>query len=158
MSRLAAHLTRSLPGALLLSLWLASPGLAQTPEEPSLYDRLGGLPAIALVVSDFVDDFIADPVIMANPVVRERKTADSAPYVKYQVTTLVCEAAGGPCEYRGLDMKQAHDGLGVTAAEWDRMVEIFAATLAQHDVPEQETQELFALLGPSRDDIVVGSN
>jgi hemoglobin len=127
-------------------------------EDKSLYERLGGLQGISLVVSDFVDVFIQDPVIMANPAVKDRKTPDTAPYVKYQVTTMVCQATGGPCEYTGLDMKEAHSGLNVSEKEWDRMVEIFAETLARHNVPERETQELFGILGPTRDDIVVTGN
>lgn len=150
----------SLIGALVALLVLAGPAVAQTAtaEDPALYERLGELPAIALVISDFVDDFVADPVIMANPAVRERKTSDTAPYIKYQVTALVCQLSGGPCEYTGMDMDDAHAGLNVSAEEWDRMVEIFAATLEAHAVPEQETQELFALLGPTRDSIVVAEN
>lgn len=145
--------------ALAFAMAAAAPAAVQAQDAaagPSLYDRLGGLQGIALVVSDFVDDFIQDPVILANPAVRERKSPDAAPYIKFQVTALVCEAAGGPCAYTGLDMATAHEGLNVSAAEWDRMVEIFAATLAAHAVPEREQDELFALLGPNRDDIVVG--
>jgi hemoglobin len=128
---------------------------AQSPAAPaSLYERLGGLPAISLVVSDFMDVFVQDPVIMGNEAVRQRKTADAAPYITYQVTTLVCEATGGPCSYTGLAMTEAHRGLRVTAGEWDRMVEIFSATLQRHNVGEAETQELFAILGPTRDEIV----
>lgn len=129
-----------------------------SPQERSLYERLGGLPAISLVLSDFVDVFIADPLILANPAVRERKTPDSAPYIKFQVTSLVCEATGGPCEYTGLDLRQAHDGLNVSEAEWERMVEIFSETLNRHGVPEQEQQDLFAILGPTKADIVVTAN
>jgi hemoglobin len=55
-------------------------------------------------------------------------------------------------------MKEAHSGLNVSEQEWDRMVEIFAETLGRHDVPEQETQELFGILGPAKDDIVVYGN
>ncbi len=135
---------------------LSQSGPAQ--EEKSLYERLGGLQGISLVVSDFVDDFIQDPVIMSNPRVKERKTLDTAPYVKYQVTTMVCQATGGPCQYTGLDMKAAHDGLRVSEREWDRMVEIFAATLQRHNVPERETQELFGLIAPTKDDIVVAGS
>lgn len=157
MTSLTRSRIRTLIGAVALLPFLASPALSQssTGEDKSLYERLGGLPAISLVVSDFMDDFIADPVIMANPSVRERKTPDAAPYIKFQVTTLVCQLTGGPCEYTGLDMREAHDGLAVTAEEWDRMGAIFAETLASHAVPERETEELFALLGPTRDDIVV---
>jgi hemoglobin len=155
MTRSAAYRFRTLMGSTLLLMLVASPAFAQSPEaEESLYDRLGGLQAIALVVSDFMDVFIADPLIMANPAVRERKTVDTAPYIKFQVTAMTCEATGGPCQYTGLNMRDAHDGLGVTPEEWERMVELFAQTLERHGVPERETQELFAVLGPTRDDIV----
>ena len=150
---------RVLPVILLLVFVGAMPAHAQdNPGGDTLYERLGGLPAISLVVSDFLDVFIADPVILANPAVRERKTPEQAPYIKFQVTTLVCELAGGPCQYTGLDLRTAHEGLNVSAEEWDRMVVIFAETLADHQVPEAEQEELFALVGPARDDIVVGDD
>jgi hemoglobin len=145
-----------LPCALLFAAAANQPVIAQTPERASLYERLGGLPALSLVISDFVDDFVADPLIMANAAVRERKTPDAAPYIKYQVTTLVCEVTGGPCQYTGMGLREAHAGLNVSAAEWDRMVEIFSRTLERHGVPAAEQEEVFAILGPTRDDIVVG--
>lgn len=150
-----SRIIRPLLGVVLLSTAGTSSIHSQTPSQSaSLYERLGGLPAIALVVSDFVDVFIQDPVIIANPAVRERKTRDAAPYVKFQVTSLVCQAAGGPCEYTGMDMREAHADLNVTEEEWDRMVLIFSRTLERHRVPERETQELFAILGPTKADIV----
>jgi len=152
-SRIAA----ALAGALVL---VCSQGaFAQTSGgEESLYDRLGGLPAISLVLTDFVDAFVADPVIMANPAVRERKTGDAVPHVRYQLITLVCEVTGGPCEYHGASLRDAHAGLNVTEAEWTRMGEIFAETLARHQVPERETQELFAIVAPTKADIVVAAD
>jgi hemoglobin len=146
--------TRAVLPVLLLLVVTAVPLQGQTAPPQPLFERLGGLPAISLVVSDFVDVFVQDPVIMANEAVRARKTTDAAPYIKYQVTTMVCEAAGGPCRYTGMSMGEAHAGLRVTPAEWDRMVELFSRTLQQHQVPERETQELFAILGPTRDEIV----
>jgi hemoglobin len=136
----------------------AVPQTGSDADEKSLYERLGELPAIALVVSDFVDVFIQDPLIMANPAVKARKTADTAPYIKYQVTALTCQLTGGPCQYTGLDMKGAHDGLNVSEREWDRMVELFVQTLNKHKVPEAEMQELLGLLGPAKGDIVVAGN
>lgn len=128
---------------------------SQGASDAPLYERLGGLPSIALVISDFVDVFVQDPVILANPAVRERKTPDAAPYIKFQVTSLVCQLTGGPCEYTGLDLREAHAGLNISAEEWDRMVGIFAETLDRHAVPAREQEEIFAIVAPARDDIVV---
>lgn len=159
MTSSVATVVRAGLTTLLLALFIPGTVLAQA-EEPteSLYERLGGLPAIALVISDFMDDFMDDPLIMSNPAVKERKTAETAPYIEYQVITMVCEATGGPCSYSGLDMAAAHDGLNVSAEEWERMVEIFAGTLAARGVGEAEQEELFAILGPLQEDIVAGDD
>jgi hemoglobin len=66
----------------------------------------------------------------------------------------VCEATGGPCTYAGRDMKQTHDGMGVTAGEFDALVEDLVATLDRFDVPKAEQDELLGLLAPMRGDIV----
>jgi hemoglobin len=126
-----------------------------TGDGPSLFDRLGGLEAIAIVVDDFMTAFVQDPVVMANPAVRERKTPERLPYITYQVTTVVCEVTGGPCRYEGATLAAAHAGLNVSAEEWNRMGSVFAATLDRHAVPEAEQEELLAILGGTRSDIVV---
>ncbi len=138
----------------VIALLFSNGSVFSQESEKSLYERLGGIQGIALVVSDFMDDFMEDEVIFANPEVKERKTSEAKPYIRYGVISMVCEATGGPCQYTGKDMKAAHDGLNVTEREWDRMVEILANTLAEHNVPEQETQELFEILGTTKDDIV----
>jgi len=43
----------------------------QPEEEPSLYDRLGGVYSIATVVDDFIDRIMVDPRLNANPQVNE---------------------------------------------------------------------------------------
>jgi hemoglobin len=66
----------------------------------------------------------------------------------------VCEAAGGPCTYTGRSMKETHDGMGVTAGEFDALVEDLVIALDTFNVPEAEKQELLSVLGPMRSDIV----
>lgn len=156
-------MTRTKPttsGIIILTLFLSTgSALAQDAqqqqEEPTLYERLGGLPAISLAVSEFMDAFMQDPLIFSNPAVKERKTPQVAPLIQYRVTTLMCQVTGGPCTYQGPDLKAAHEGLNVSPEEWDRMVEIFVDTLEQLQVPERETEELLAILGSTRGDIVV---
>lgn len=66
----------------------------------------------------------------------------------------LCEATGGPCTYTGRDMRAAHDGMGVTAGEFDALVEDLVATLDEFNVPKAEQDELLSLLAPLRGDIV----
>lgn len=131
-------------------------GMAQAQEEAetSLYDRLGGLPPITVVVSDFIDVLLVDDVLNANPAVDEARKRVPAPYLKYRVTSLVCQATGGPCEYQGRSMYEAHAHLDITEAEWDRMVMLFTELLDEHGVPDQETQELLAIIGSTKGEIV----
>jgi len=66
----------------------------------------------------------------------------------------VCEATGGPCTHAGRAMKETHDDMGVTAGEFDALVEDLVGTLDEFDVPKAEQDELLALLAPMRDEIV----
>ena len=69
--------------------------------EKSLYDRLGGLAPISVVVSDFVDALVSDPVMNENPAIDAARERVPAAYLKYHVTAMVCQATGGPCQYHG---------------------------------------------------------
>lgn len=123
-------------------------------ETASLYDRLGGLMPISVVVSDFLDAVVPDPMLNANPAIDAARKRVPTPYLKYQVTAQVCQVTGGPCQYQGRDMKDAHAHLNITPAEWDQMVALFKGVLNKHKVPEQEAQELLAIVESTKADIV----
>lgn len=123
--------------------------------QPSLYDRLGGLAPISVVVSDFIDALMPDAVLNANPAIDAARKRVPAAYLKYHVTAMVCQATGGSCQYHGRGMKESHAHLNITGREWDRMVTLFEEVLAKHKVPEQETQELLDIIGSTKADIVV---
>ncbi len=127
-------------------------------EQKSLYDRLGGLAPISVVVSDFIDAVVPDPFLNENPAVDASRTRVPAPYLKYQVTALVCQATGGPCQYHGREMKVSHAHLNITEPEWDRMVTIFKEVLAKHRVPARESQELLDIVSSTRADIVASAS
>jgi len=70
----------------------------------------------------------------------------------------VREATGGPCEYRGRSMKEAHAGMKVTKGEFDALVDDLVKTLKHFNVPGGE-QASCGDLGPLKSDIVeVDSN
>ncbi len=125
--------------------------------EKSLYDRLGGAYPIAVVVDDFIDRLLVNDTLNATPAIKEARDRVPAPGLKFHVTTMVCEATGGPCKYVGRDMKTAHARLNITQKEWDAMVADFRKTLNKFKVPVKEQEELIQIVGSTKKDIVVGA-
>jgi hemoglobin len=121
------------------------------PASPTLYQRLGGREGIALVVDDFVANLVADPRVNAR--FKDLKPADAAK-LKSNVADFTCDAAGGPCAYLGKDMKTVHKGMNITETEWDATVEALVKALDKHKVGAREKNELLAMLGPLKKDIV----
>lgn len=122
---------------------------------PSLYDRLGGIYAIAAVVDDLIERLGSNDGLNANPGIAAARKPERFPGLKYQLTTIVCQATGGPCSYAGESMKDAHGDMGITGKDWGLMEADFRATLDKFGVPEAEQQELFAIIGSTKGDIVV---
>jgi hemoglobin len=119
-----------------------------TTSDRSLYDRLGGKPAITAVVEDFVARVAADTRING-------KFANAnIPRLKTMLTEQICQASGGPCTYSGRDMKSSHAGMGITGEEFDALVGDLVATLNKFKVGEREKNELLGALGPMKKDIV----
>jgi len=116
--------------------------------QTSLYDRLGGHDAINAVVEDFVGRCAGDSRING------KFARTDIPRLKSMLSDQVCNASGGPCTYAGRSMAETHDGMGVTAGEFDALVEDLVATLNKFSVPQAEQDELIGILGPLRPDIV----
>lgn len=121
----------------------------------SLYERLGGVFAIATVVDDFIDRIMDDPRLNANPKVQEAHHKVGRAGFKYLVTEQVCEATGGPQRYTGRNMYDSHAHLDITEPEWEAFLDDFKQTLDKFDVPEVEQAELFAIVDSTKNDIVL---
>ena len=123
----------------------------EMPAGPTLYQRLGGREAIKGVVDDFVATLAADPRVNSR-----FKALPPAAIFKLQTNLAdqICDATGGPCAYLGRDMKAVHAGMGITEAEWNATVEDLVKSLAKFKVGAKEQQELLAVLGPMKKDIV----
>jgi hemoglobin len=121
----------------------------------SLYERLGGVYAIAAVVDDFIDRIMDDPRLNANPLVDEAHHRVSKAGFKYLVTEQVCWAAGGPQQYTGRSMRDSHAHLKITAGEWEAFLDDLRQTLAKFQVPAAEQAELFAIVASTKGDIVI---
>lgn len=145
--------------SLLLALSLsivsgaASPVSAQA-DAKSLYDRLGGLYSIATVVDAFIERLLVNETLNANPAIDSARTRVPKAGLKFHVTALVCEVTGGPCKYTGRTMKASHEHLNITEREWQVMVGDFRKTLDAFKVPPKEQEELIAIVGSTKKDIV----
>lgn len=134
------------PVAVLLATLGCS--MYETAPAASLYQRLGGQPAITAVVDEFVAKVAADSRI------NSRFATTDILKLKRHLVDQVCAASGGPCVYTGRDMKATHAGMRLTHADFDALVQDLVATLDKFKVGQREKQELLAALGPMRKDIV----
>ena len=145
------RITRILSSALLL-LFVASCSYA-APKEKTLYDRLGGKKAITAVVDEFVGRVAADTRI--NGFFKET-AADPTRLAKFKgnLVDQICEASGGPCKYKGKDMKTAHAGMGISTADFTALVEDLKGALDKFKVADADQQALLGVLGGLKDQIV----
>jgi hemoglobin len=117
-------------------------------KEASLYDRLGGKPAITAVVDDFIGNVAADKRINA------RFAGANIPRLKQMLVDQICAASGGPCTYTGRDMLSAHRGMNISEGEFNALVGDLVKSLDKFKVPEKEKGELLSALGGMKSDIV----
>lgn len=134
--------------AALMTIGCAAMESHPTAPRKSLYDRLGGKPAITGVVDQFVANVANDTRI------NQRFATTDIPRLKKNLVDQVCQASGGPCTYTGRDMKTTHAGMRITNADFDALVGDLVAALDKFNVPQPEQKELLGLLGPMRKDIV----
>lgn len=120
----------------------------------TLYERLGGVYAIAAVVDAFIDRIMDNPRLNANPRVDEAHHRVSRAGFKYLVTEQVCHATGGPQRYTGRSMHDSHAELAITEGEWQVFLGDLRATLDQFQVPAAEQAELVAIVESTKADIV----
>jgi hemoglobin len=128
---------------------------AATSAQKSLYDRLGGVYAIAAVIDDFINRIMDNPRLNANPKVDEAHHRVSRAGFKYLVTEMVCWAAGGPQQYTGRSMRDSHVHLDITEDEWQVFLADLQACLDHFAVPRAEQGEIFALVESTKSDIVL---
>ena len=137
--------------------------------EASLYDRLGGVFAIAAVIERFSDALIDNAIVgqgSSNPELREWHTdnLERLPGLKFMRTLWVCNVSGGPFEYTPtepgtttLGLEEAHRQFKITPAEFDEVAAELARTLDVLDVPPQEKEEVLAAFAAHKAEVTEGS-
>ena len=137
--------------------------------EASLYERLGGVFAIAAVVKEFSDALIKDPVVgqgSPNPALNEWHTNSLGrlPGLKFMRTLWLCNVAGGPFQFSAtrpgstaLGLEEAHRALRISPAEFDEVAAVLARTLDAFSVPEREKGEVLAAFAAHKGEVTEGS-
>lgn len=138
--------------------------------EQSLYERLGGVFAIAAVIDSFSDALLANPEVgtrSPNPALRDWSVNEQAvrlPGLKFMRTLWVCNVAGGPFEFSAtrpgrtvLGLEEAHRDLAITPAEFDAVAAELAAALDRFNVPAREKEETLAAFAAHKPEVTEGS-
>lgn len=137
--------------------------------EESLYERLGGVFAIAAVIEHFSDAVVKNPIVgqgSKNPALREwhTKQLGRLPGLKFMRTLWVCAVAGGPLEYAGtkpgmteLGLEEAHRELQISPEEFDEVAAELARTLDAVGVPKPEKEEVLAAFAAHKSEVTEGS-
>lgn len=116
--------------------------------DKSLYERLGGKPAIAAVVDRFAAAQLADDRIS------KRYARTDVPVWKGLLVDLICNATGGPCKYSGRPMSSAHARRNISEAEFNWTAEHLVNALNHFKVPAKERDEVVAIFASLKDEVV----
>jgi len=129
--------------------------------EPTLYERLGGIFAIAAVIDSFSDRLLKNPTIVdANSELHDWHTVGyqtRMPGLKFGRTLWLAAKAGGPFEYTGLDLRDAHYNLKISPQVFDEVAAELANTLDDFKVPEPEKGEVLAAFAAEKSEVDAGS-
>ena len=138
--------------------------------DKSLYERLGGVFAIAAVIDHFSDAVVDNAIAgkgSSNPALREWHTAELArlPGLKFMRTLWVCDVAGGPQDYAAtkpgsteLGLEEAHRDLKISPDEFDEGAAELARTLDAFSVPDQEKEEVLGAFAAHKGEVTEGYN
>ncbi len=141
---------------------------AQTTPEKSLYERLGGVFAIAAVVDHFSDAVVKNPIVgqkSKNPQLRawHTKNLGRLPGLKFMRTLWVCDVSGGPYQFSAtkpgttpLGLEEAHRGLRISPAEFDEVAAELGRTLDFFKVPKPEKAEVLAAFAAHKSEVTAG--
>jgi hemoglobin len=129
--------------------------------EKSLYERLGGVYAIAAVVDRFSDQLLKNPkIVNANPPLKEWHTEKykvRLPGLKFNRTLWVCAVSGGPYEYTARSLHDAHLDLHISPDIFDEVAAELSNTLDYFHVPQREKQEVMAAFNAQKPDVTAGA-
>ncbi len=132
------------------TLLMAGASFAQTmaPKDDQLYKAFGEKPGLVALMDDFMVRLLADPRTGPHfkPANQQR--------VKEQLVDQFCALGGGPCVYKGADMKSSHANLDIKKSDFHALVEVLQVSMDSKGIPFRRQNEMLALLAPMNRDII----
>lgn len=114
----------------------------------SIYDEIGGAPALEEVVSEFYRKVLADPALA------DFFSGVNMSRLHGKQVEFFAAALGGPEPYRGASMRQVHQGRGIGQQHFDLVAQHLAASLNEAGVPADTVQSILTTISPLSADIV----
>ena len=132
------------------TLLMAGASFAQSmaPTDDQLYKAFGEKPGLVALMDDFMTRLLADPRTGPHfkPSNQQR--------VKEQLVDQFCALGGGPCVYKGADMKSSHANLDIKKSDFHALVEVLQVSMDAKGIPFRKQGEMLALLAPMNRDII----
>jgi hemoglobin len=134
----------------------------------SLFDRLGAMDGVQAITDDWVSRMLADPrvnfvrqgVVQGGLSIHHDRSmqwdanSQNVKVLKVHFAQFLALASGGPSQYQGKQIKEAHTDMHITNDEFDASVGDLKATLDKLQVPNTEQKELLAIVESTRGEIV----
>lgn len=119
----------------------------------TLFERLGGSPGIRTIVDDIVALHLENPVIQArfHPYL---ETPDKVELVKRHTCEFLETGSGGPAQYTGRSMREAHRGMNISAAEFMAATDDILATLKKRGIDDETQREVLGIVYSLKGDIM----
>lgn len=119
-------------------------------EQQSDYARVGGGKAVAAVVDRFYQ------LVLNDPRLEHFFTDTDLPSLKRHQALLISQVMGGPAEYDGRQLSEAHAGMDITADHFNAVAEHLVTALTEHGVPPEIVDRVVCAVGATQPDIVAG--
>jgi hemoglobin len=123
-------------------------GCASAPKSASLYHDLGADAGIKKLVDKLIEKYRADARI--NGIFNETNFE----YFAERLREDICVRAGGPCEYQGLSMADAHSGMDIKESEFNYFVEDSQNAMDDIGLPVGVQNRLLKLLARDRNEVI----
>jgi hemoglobin len=122
--------------------------LAPAKADPETFRAFGGIPGLTRVVDVFMVELLADP--------RTRPFFESVDQenLKRLLVEQFCAELQGGCTYTGRGMREAHQGLQISHADFNALVEALQRAMAREGVPFRAQNKLLAKLAPMHREII----